>query len=311
MADRLEIMRIVDPVLSNIALGYGDPEFVGEALFPIVPVAKEAGEFIKYGKEAFRIYNAIRAIRGRSARIDFSASTAQYQTLEYSVEAALDDRETAEATPPLNPEMVHTKITMKAILRAREKRYATLATASANYATGNKDTLSGDDQWSNDNSNPILAIEDAKDVVGGKIGIEPNTLLLGRKVYKALKNHPKILERIQYSQRGVITVELLAEILDIPRIVAARSMYASGKPGSETFSDIWGRYAVLAYVPAAQDAANGVPSYGYTFRRQGYPKTSRYRDEPHKSNIIETSDNTDEKMCSDIAGFLWTDAVAA
>ncbi len=312
MAGRLSELRGADPVLSSIALGYKDPQFVGEAIFPIIPVDKEAGRFPTFGKEAFRLYNTARALRGRSARVDFGVGWDTYLTEEDSLESAIDRREMAEATPPVDPEEIATKITMQGILRTREKRYADLATTAGNYATGNKSTLSGDDQWSNDNSDPIQALEDAKDVIEGKIGVEPNVLLLGRKVYKALKHHPKILGRIQYSQRGVITVELLGEILDIAQIVVGRGNYASGKPGSETFTSIWGRYAILAYTPPSGEGAIGVPSYGYTFRRRGYPRTPRsYYDESHKSDVVETSDNTDEKMCSDVAGYLFSDSVAA
>jgi len=309
MADRLEELRITDPVLSAIALGYVDPEFVGEALFPIVPVGKEAGKYLKFGKEAFRLHNAIRAIRTASARIDLGVDYDDFHCEEYSLTAAIDDRERDEAAENLNPEIEATQACMKGIMRAREKRYADLARTSGNYAAGHYATLTGDDQWSNDNSNPIVEIKTQRNLVASKIGVMPNTLLLGLDAYSALQDHPAVIERIKYSERGVVTGDLLQSLMDIPRIVVGMSMYASGTPGSETFTSIWGKDAVLAYVPG--QPARRMPSYGYTFRRSGYPKTPRaYRDEACDSDVVKTKDLTAEKMTSDVAGYLWINAAA-
>ena len=63
MADRLKQLRIVDPVLTNIARGYRNAQFIGEALFPVVSVDKEGATIPKFGKEAFRLWETERAIR--------------------------------------------------------------------------------------------------------------------------------------------------------------------------------------------------------------------------------------------------------
>ena len=67
---RLSNLRVVDPVLTNLSVGYSNADLVGDVLFPFVPVDKEGGKIPKFGKEAFKIYNTERALRARSNRIN-------------------------------------------------------------------------------------------------------------------------------------------------------------------------------------------------------------------------------------------------
>ena len=67
---RLSNLRVVDPVLTNLAIGYTNADMVCDVLFPIVPVDKEGGKIPKFTKEAFKLYNTERALRARSNRIN-------------------------------------------------------------------------------------------------------------------------------------------------------------------------------------------------------------------------------------------------
>ena len=54
---RLKQLRIVDPVLTEIARGYKNAAYIAEALFPVVPVDKEGVIVPLFGKEAFRLWD--------------------------------------------------------------------------------------------------------------------------------------------------------------------------------------------------------------------------------------------------------------
>jgi len=60
---------------------------------------------------------------------------------------------------------------------------------------------------------------------------------------------------------------MLASYFDVDTVVAARAR--SGKPVA--FKPIWGKNAVLAYSDVTPLASAGSPSYGYTYRLEGYP----------------------------------------
>ena len=67
---RLSNLRIVDPVLTNLSIGYSNADLVGDVLFPFVPVDKEGAKIPRFTKEAFKIYNTERALRAKSNRIN-------------------------------------------------------------------------------------------------------------------------------------------------------------------------------------------------------------------------------------------------
>src|SRR5690606_25974123 len=65
-------VRVVDPVLSQVALGYRHPEHVGMALFPRVPVQVSGGQILEFGKESFRLYNSLRAPGAATKRVQLA-----------------------------------------------------------------------------------------------------------------------------------------------------------------------------------------------------------------------------------------------
>jgi hypothetical protein len=305
---KLETLRIVDPVLTSIAQGYRNEEHIGTKLFPIVTVTKEGGHIIEYGKEAFKLYNTRRAIRSNTARIDLSEATIPYTLEEESLESAVDDREIEEATAPNRP-MIRATRTLTDIIRLKmEYDQAILAQKAVSYDADNVEGLSGTSQWSDyENSNPVKAIKDAREHIRGKIGNYPNTLILGASTFNVLSEHPKLIDKIKYSMKGVLTPALMAEVFNIKNVEVGKCVYA-GKAGD--FVDCWGNVAILAYVPDERDADMGTPAYGYTLRKQGRPFTSKYRDEKAESTVIKVSDVYTVKVTGKIAGFLFQTAVA-
>ncbi|ALA68827.1 hypothetical protein GT50_00510 [Geobacillus stearothermophilus 10] len=301
----LEKTRIVDPILTNVAIGYKNAEYVGESLFPVVPVDKEQGKIPKWGAEAFRIYNTRRQIRSKTNRIEMDATTVPYSLEEEALEAPIDDRELEEAAEVLKLEMSRTKMLTDNIRLKMEKDQADVAQNVANYSPGHVEALSGTDKFSDPASKPIDVIGDARATVRSKIGIYPNVLLMGASVYEVLKNHSAIIDKIKYSQKGIATADLLAEIFDVKKVVVGKAVYAD-RDG--TMRDIWGANLILAYVPE-NSADIWVPSYGYTMRKKGRPQTTKYRDETVKSNIIHVSDVYGVELTAKDAGFLITGAV--
>ena len=71
-------------------------------------------------------------------------------------------------------------------------------------------SLSGAAIWSDDISDPLRDIDDAKDAVRAKSGIEPNRLVLSKTVFRALCRHPKIREQFKYTSNASINADMLA-----------------------------------------------------------------------------------------------------
>jgi hypothetical protein len=305
---RTQDLRIVDPVLTNLARGYSNAAFVGTVLFPVANVFKEAGKIPLFGKESFKIYQTERAIRAKSNRLPVEArENLDFVLTEHDAVYPLDYREIAEDV--LNARQYGSYQAHQTIMLEHESTCAKLAITAANYDSGNTVTLSGTDKFTSGDSDPIGVIRTASDAVRQKIARRPNTMVIGAASFRALQDHASIIERIKYSMKGVVTVDLLKDIFDIPNIVVADSMYLDGGD----LKDNWGDNIVLAYVPSAQP--NGErsvyePAFGYTLRKTGYPQVDTYFEEGGKIENIRSTDNLTVKIVGKDAGYLICDTNA-
>lgn len=307
MPNNLRQHRVVDPVLTTVVQGYTLAELIGMQVFPVVTVTKEGGKIQLFGKEAFQDYDTARAPRARVQRADFETGSTSYLLEEHSIEVATDKREGEETADLIRADMTAAKMAQRIILLKHERLAAALATNTASYEGGNSTTPGAAAKWSADTSTPIADIEAAKETVRSKIGIYPNTLVIGPQVYKALKIHASVLERIKYSERGVVTADIIAQIVDVDRVIVGKAVGASD---TGTFSDLWGKNAVLAYITPESNPGEGTPSFGYTFRKMGRPNASTYYDASVKSDVAQVEDIFQCRVLAPGGGYLWKSVVA-
>lgn len=309
MPNSLRKHRVIDPVLTTIVIGYAMPELIGETIFPAVSHAREGGTIQQYGKEAFMAYNTVRAPRSRVARVDYDTAEVEFAMKERSVEMATDKREGEESEGlAIRAEQATARQCQSIIKLDHERDVAALVANTASYAAGNTTSLNAAAKWSAyDTSNPVADVEAGKEAIRQKVGVRPNVLVLGASTYKALKSHPGLLERIKYSQKGILTPELLAAIFDVKQVVVGESITSDAKG---VFSDIWGKMASLHYVVAPSTADLGTPSFGYTIRKKGRPNASKYYDDSVKSDVVQVEDIYSVKVLAPGAGYLIQAAVA-
>lgn len=304
----LKKKRVIDPVLTTIARGYNNAQYIGTSLFPVVTVTKEGGKILEFTKESFKVYNTERAIRAKSNRINpDDKSTIDYALTEHDLEYPIDYREADEDL--INLQQHATKVTSDGISLRLEKIAADLVQDLNNFPAGNKETLGSGDKFDNDTSDPIAIIENAKEAVRSKIAAYPNTAVIGATSFGALKQHPKIVDRVAYTTSAVVNVDLLKSLLDIPNIFIGSAVYSDD---SGNFQDIWTDNVILAYVPEkSQNIERSLyePSFGYTLRKKNMPMVDRYP-ESGKIEVVRTTDIFDVKILGAEAGYLIKDTNA-
>jgi hypothetical protein len=55
--------------------------------------------------------------------------------------------------------------------------------------------------------------------------------VLGADAITSLKNHPDIIDRIKYTQRGVVTEDLLASLFDVDKILVSYATQETSRSG--------------------------------------------------------------------------------
>ncbi|MEO1477996.1 MAG: major capsid protein, partial [Bacteroidota bacterium] len=198
----------------------------------------------------------------------------------------------------------------------RDAKAAQLALDADNYGANNKVALAGGDKWSAAGSKPADQINEAKSAIRKQIGTDPNTLLLSGDAFDALKENASLLDKIKYTQRGVITADLIASAFDVERVLIGKAVYAENEDAAE-FTDIWGNNAVLAYVPAGASmtyapSSDGMmmnreePSYGYTYVIEGMPMVEQpYYDPNSKSWVYPVTYDATPVLSGVAAGYLF------
>lgn len=309
MADRLKKLRVVDPVLTSLARGYRNAQFIGEGLFPVAELDKESGIIPLFGKEAFRLWETERAIRAKSNVMTADdADTLDVVLREHDLAYPVDYREQAESM--FNEEAKAARRVKDAIDLGREVRAAYLAQNPNTYQTGARVTLSGSSQWSSGGGDPIKAVEDGKEVVRQRTGMRPNTAVIGAAAYASLKFHPKLAAALGADKDKLITLEHLKAIWGLENIYVGEALAANGQGA---LGDIWGDNVVLAYVAkpgAGQANDHDVPSFGYTLRKKGMPETDKYDAEGNKVEYVRHTDIYKVVVVGADAGYLIADTNA-
>lgn len=303
--------RIVDPVLTSYARGYSQANFAGRELFPRAPVPVRGFKTIQFGKEGFRLYNTRRAPGSDTKRIQFGYDGVPAALHQHALDAVVprEHIEEAGAVPGINLQMEATRVVLDAMQLDEEVAQATLATTAANYASSNKVTLSGADQWSHVDSKPKIIVKAGKEAVRQKIGRDPNVMLMSKPVFNSLDDHPALLEKMKYTSSDSITTAMLAKYFGFDKVVVADGVYASG--ADNTFADIWGKFVVLAYVPQGTQQSVRLPSYGYTYTLANHPFVEQaYWEERSKSWINGVTDERSAELVGAEAGYLISAAVA-
>jgi hypothetical protein len=264
-------VQVVDPVLTTVALGYKNQRFVGDAVFPRVPVEIRAGQILQFGMEDFKSYNLKRSPGADTERISFGYQGTPFACVQDAVEVAIprEFQQTAEVMPGIDLGSRAVRRAMNIILKSLEYDQAQLAIGSGNYE-GNTVALSGSSQWDNAgdaSSDPVEQILDLIQTVRAQTGMEPNTVTFGPLPWIGFKRHPVVRDQYKYTSPASVTTAMITELLEVEQVTVGKSVTADDL---NNVSDIWGNNVVLSYSPRELSAMEE-PSFGYTYAYKGTP----------------------------------------
>ncbi len=261
----------VDVPLTNISTAYMQSQdaFVASRVFPIVPVQKQTDKFYTYTKnDWFRDEAALRADASESAGSGYGLSTSTYSCDVFAMHKDIGYQTRANADSQINLDRDATEFVTQRLLLRQEIQFVSDFFTTSVWATDSTPS----NLWSDvTNSDPIEDIETGKEAILSVTGQMANTLVLGYQVFRKLKNHPDVIDRIKYTT-GVtgrtVTPELLAAMFDVDRVLVARAIKATNNEGeTAAYSFTHGKHALLCHV--AQSPGLLTPSAGYMFSWQG------------------------------------------
>ena len=274
----------IDRALTNISVAYlqDASAFIADKVFPIVPVKRQSDIFYIYNKGDFMRDEAqVRGAATESAGGDYGVEASDpYYCKKHAFHKDVTPEERTNYDEPLNADNDATEFVSQKMLIRREMEWATKYFITGVWGTeidgvalapGAGETI----QWDLETSDPIKAISEASVTMASETGYRPNTLVLSPYAFNALKNHVDILDRIKYTQKGIVTTDLLATLFEVDNVYVAWSVVNSAVKGAtDSVSFIMGKHALLCY--ANPRPALRKPSAGYIFAWTGLEGSGAY-----------------------------------
>ena len=266
----------IDSALTDVSVAYIQDEknFVADQVFPVVPVQKQSDRYFVYSRDDFyRDEAQERAPGTESAGGDYAIdNTPSYFATKWAYHKDVTEDDRTNSDTPLDADEDATIFVTQKMLIKREVEWANgyfKTNVWANETTGEATNPGASQflQWDNANSAPIDDVSNAKIEIA-TTGFDANILVIGYPVFWALKNHPTILDRIKYTEKAIVTTDLLASLFEVDKVVVAKAVQNTavrGAAGSNAF--ILGKNALLAY--AAPNPGIRQPSAGYIFAWTG------------------------------------------
>lgn len=307
----------VDQLLTNVSIGYSNAGYIADQIFPVVPVDKQSDKYLTYDKSHwFRNEAKIRAPGTKSERGGWSYSSDTFFCDRFSYGHEIYDEERSNADASFQLDNDAAEFATDKILMQREVAFAGDFFKTSVWGT-DKTGATDFTRW-NDyaSSAPLVDVSSWMDLIEGSIGREPNRLVMGKQVWTTLKWHPDLIDTIKYTQRAQMSLEIAAALLEVDRILVGRAIYTASPEGtaesSVTYSRIWGKHALLLYVPNTPSLRT--PAAGYTFTWQRVPNSLRYikrmRDDEREADIIEANAYYDHKVTGAAAGLFGSTVIA-
>lgn len=301
--------------LTTLASGYKPQGLIGETVFPVVKSVTKGGKIPIFGKDAFKIFETLRARGAHSNRADMEAdSWVTFACEEHDLAIPLDKRELDELKNLPGDVALKALFNLQDRQRRRvqwnlklelEKVIADQVQAVANYGTDNKVALASGTCWSETGSDPVSNIETGREAIRKKIGVYPNTLIMGADTYATLKFHAAYTNLLRLTTDKVVRPDLIAQVHDLKRVIIGLSM---GLDSAGAFYDLWSDNAILAYIPDTGTPDIDEPSFGYTikpaFSPNPYPYVDIFTEEGGKIVNVRCTDMYDTLMIMANAGYL-------
>lgn len=313
-------VHAVDVPLTNISTAYIQTQdnYIAGQVFPEVPVMKQTDKYYTYTKnDWFRDEAKVRADATESAGSGYGLSTASYSCDVFAMHKDIGYQARNNADAGINLDRDATEFVTQRLLLRREIQWVTDYFTTSIWGTDATPTNLWSDYTASD---PVDDMETGKEAILSVTGKEANTLVLGYQVYRKLRNHPDIIDRIKYVTQATtrqVTPGLLAAVFDVERVLIAKAIKATNVEGeTAAYAFTHGKHGLLCHVASSPGLLT--PSAGYTFSWKGVAGgvagatigMNRFYLQEKKADRIEGESAYDLKLVGSDLGYFLNGAVA-
>lgn len=287
--------------------------FVAEFVAPVISIPKSAGEFFEWDQGTnFKLPDNEKGEGGVSREIVIDGSTTAYKSTLYGTRAGFTAQELTDFGDEGGLRRQKMNAVTDADMIAFEKRVGDIVTTAGSYASNNKTTLTGANQWSDSGSDPFGDIITAKEAVHSGNGVNANKMIQSFLGFNQLKKHPDILARLQAQNLATgledVSAAAIGTLFGLDYRVAD-AQYQSSDDGQSTFTSayILGNFALVFH--GTPTPAKEVITLAYSFTVKNFQMRTYFETAPQKT-FVDNDHNVVTKLVAAGVGYLFTNPIA-
>ena len=274
---------------------------LAEFIAPSVVTGVAHGQYSKFDdKDAFVTYDTERALGGDRKRITFGKSDPFFNAQPQGLEIAIDDHERKLAGDGgvLKIQQAKLRNLVNTAQRSHEAKVFKLV-KSAKAAAGGKGV------WSDAAADPIAELDEQIEAIVNDTGMMPNRMVIGLGAWRILKNHPKVIDRLNGVNKESVSLDQLGSMLLNPNVeirvgVISADINKIGK--GKNARNVVGAEVFIFIASDSPDQFD--PSFAKTFMPEvgSIESVKEYRDETAASDIYATDWAEDIQVVAPISG---------
>ncbi|MBW7907194.1 MAG: hypothetical protein LC135_01855 [Phycisphaerae bacterium] len=283
-------------------------QYVGEQVFPVVPVSRKKAFFPAITRESL-LQHPDTLARGMDAtyrRLIFQTEDRAYACEERGGEILLDDGQVAELATDygLEPDEVAGRLLYHQVRRQHEAAVAAQVfdpVANFTAGQGNYTDVTGSEPWTDPDALIVPTILAAIEAIAGRTGAEPAAMVMNRTNFHRLMNNAQIRAGLAADRTKTVRelASAIAPLLGLEQIYVGQAVYnAAPLGGAFSGAKFWSNLYVNVFV-----RGDGLtrPTLGVTTL---YSEDSaqnvvleEYRDDTRRSQVMRARHVVDEVVC--------------
>lgn len=294
----------VPQLLENVSVQYKNEEYIGEKVFPIIPVMKDVDLYRVYDRQ-FKIPETKRAPKGVAREMGFEFSTASYALEQHALKDYVGvDEEENNDQGSLAVDTVENLT--DAIQRRIELSVASLFTTT-NWSLNVSLTAATAFSQNTITSDPVPVFDTAATTVINNSGKTPTFGILPRDGYIAIKNHVSVLDRVKYTSSEV-SKSMIQALLGLEDLLVPTAVQDTAADGlAPVIAPFFADFAFLGWKPKGGGGIK-TPSCGYMFQRSS-PRVRSWMDDERNAKGYEVEIKYQAKVVASLTGYLINNTV--
>ena len=236
----------VDKVLTNVSIDYRPTGFIADKIATPLTVPKRTGFLGSYGDAHLQLIDSRVFDRGKVKIIpsfEYNISKT-YNLITHGIGDYISYEDLREVEQPFDVEE-DTVAGIKSLLTI-EKEYlgSSLYRTAANYSSTNTETLTGTARFNHySTSNPVQKVQEAKNKIWEKSGVEATTLIAELPVIETLRSHTALASVYGYTgTKATMTIQQLMSTFGLQEIIVAKAQYVNS---AGTQGGFWGKDMII------------------------------------------------------------------